>query len=59
MGHAGRRVARLVALEHAAHAIADREQEVEGRRGDPDHQLDAGPYARVRWRGHPRPVYGE
>jgi hypothetical protein len=51
VGHPGRNVARVLALEHAAHAIPDREQEIERRRRDPDNQLDPGAQARVRWRG--------
>src|SRR5579884_4178110 len=59
MGHPRRNVAGIVALQHAGDAVADGEQEVERRRGDPDHQLDPGAQARVGRRGgHERRVYG-
>jgi 2-polyprenyl-3-methyl-5-hydroxy-6-metoxy-1,4-benzoquinol methylase len=49
VGHARRRVIRIVALEHARNSVADEQNKVEHRRGDPHGGLDPPPQDGI-WR---------
>jgi 2-polyprenyl-3-methyl-5-hydroxy-6-metoxy-1,4-benzoquinol methylase len=59
MSHASRCVIGFAGFEQARDPIADQKHQIEYRRNDSDHPLDAAQHHYIGpWRGHQAPVYG-